>query len=103
MKRPTRCGRCSASGGASTAGRWLRVRRGLHGVMPCEPRCPRSIATASVQILAAMNGGDNRRVTLAEPIQVVIFYTTTVVLPEEGSVHFAQDLYGHDLRLDNAL
>lgn len=50
-----------------------------------------------------MNGGDNRRVTLAEPIQVVIFYTTTVVLPEEGSVHFAQDLYGHDLRLDNAL
>jgi L,D-transpeptidase YcbB len=55
------------------------------------------------QIVAAMNAGDNRRVNLAEPIQVVIFYTTAVVLPEDGSVHFAQDLYGHDLRLDKAL
>jgi L,D-transpeptidase YcbB len=57
----------------------------------------------SEQIVAAMNAGDNRRVNLAEPIQVVIFYTTAVVLPEDGSVHFAQDLYGHDLRLDKAL
>jgi murein L,D-transpeptidase YcbB/YkuD len=55
------------------------------------------------RIVAAMNGDDNRRVTLPEPIQVVIFYTTAVVLPEDGSVHFAQDLYGHDARLDKAL
>ena len=54
------------------------------------------------RIVAAMNG-DNRRVTLPEPIQVVIFYTTAVVLPEDGSVHVAQDLYGHDERLDKAL
>lgn len=55
------------------------------------------------QIVAAMNGTDNRRIDLAESIQVVIFYTTAVVLPEDGSVHFAQDVYGHDARLDKAL
>jgi murein L,D-transpeptidase YcbB/YkuD len=54
-------------------------------------------------ILAAMNGPANRRVDLSEPIQVVIFYTTAVVLPEDGRVHFAADIYGQDPRLDRAL
>jgi murein L,D-transpeptidase YcbB/YkuD len=49
-----------------------------------------------------MNGANNRRVDLAEPIQVVIFYTTVAVLPD-GTVHFAPDVYGHDARLDRVL
>jgi murein L,D-transpeptidase YcbB/YkuD len=34
---------------------------------------------------------------------VIIFYTTAVVRPEDGAVHFADDLYGHDTALDGAL
>jgi murein L,D-transpeptidase YcbB/YkuD len=49
-----------------------------------------------------MHGENNRRVDLDEAIQVVIFYTTVAVMPD-GAVHFAQDLYGHDARLDKAL
>jgi murein L,D-transpeptidase YcbB/YkuD len=55
------------------------------------------------RILAAMSGPTTERVTLTEPIQVVLFYTTAAVLPEDGSVHFAADIYGHDRRLDRAL
>ena len=54
-------------------------------------------------IVAAMSGASNRRVDLPEPIQVVIFYTTAVVGPEDGRVHFAADIYGQDVRLDRAL
>jgi murein L,D-transpeptidase YcbB/YkuD len=54
-------------------------------------------------IRAAMNGAPNRRVELAEPIQVVIFYTTAVILPEDDRVHFAEDIYKQDVRLDQAL
>jgi len=54
------------------------------------------------QVIAAMNGANNRRVDLDEPIQVVIFYTTVAALPD-GAVHFAQDVYGHDARLDKVL
>jgi len=54
-------------------------------------------------IAAAMNGASNRRVNLPEPIQVVIFYTTAVVLPDDGSVHFAVDIYKQDERLNRAL
>jgi len=27
----------------------------------------------------------------------------TAVMPEDGTVHFAEDIYGHDARLDRAL
>jgi murein L,D-transpeptidase YcbB/YkuD len=54
-------------------------------------------------IRAAMNGAPNRRVDLPEPIQVIIFYTTAVVLPEDDRVHFAEDIYKQDVRLDQAL
>ncbi len=50
--------------------------------------------------LAAMQRDVNRRIDLADPIQVVIFYTTVIVQPEDGSVHFSDDIYGHDARLD---
>jgi murein L,D-transpeptidase YcbB/YkuD len=50
-----------------------------------------------------MQGSSNRRVDLAEPIQVVIFYTTAAVEPEDGQIRFAEDLYQQDARLDEAL
>jgi murein L,D-transpeptidase YcbB/YkuD len=42
-------------------------------------------------------------VKLARPIQVVLFYTTVAVMPEDGAIWFAEDIYGHDARLDQAL
>jgi murein L,D-transpeptidase YcbB/YkuD len=55
------------------------------------------------RILAAMSGGDSVRVDLKRPIQVILFYVTAVVMPEDGTVRFAEDIYGHDPRLDRAL
>jgi murein L,D-transpeptidase YcbB/YkuD len=55
------------------------------------------------RILAAMNGRPSQRVNLQRPIQVILFYITAVVMPDDGSVHFAEDIYGHDTKLDRAL
>jgi murein L,D-transpeptidase YcbB/YkuD len=56
------------------------------------------------RIEAAMDSGpDSQRLDLADPIQVVIFYTTVVVAPGTGEVHFADDVYGQDALLDRAL
>jgi L,D-transpeptidase YcbB len=56
------------------------------------------------RVKQAMNEGkDNVRVNLAPPIPVVIFYMT-VVVAENGDVHFFHDIYDHDrtLRLELA-
>jgi murein L,D-transpeptidase YcbB/YkuD len=43
-------------------------------------------------------------VNLTRPIQVMIlYYITAVVMPEDGVIHFAEDIYGHDTKLDQAL
>jgi murein L,D-transpeptidase YcbB/YkuD len=55
------------------------------------------------RILAAMSGADSQSVQLARPIRVILFYTTAVVMPEDGAVHFSEDIYGHDRKLDQAL
>ena len=55
------------------------------------------------RILAAMNGPAPIRVDLEQPVPVILFYTTAVIMPEDGSVHFTQDIYGHDVKLDRAL
>ena len=55
------------------------------------------------RVVAAMNGAPNSRVDLSRPVQVIIFYTTAVVQPENGLVHFAEDVYGQDGPLDRAL
>jgi L,D-transpeptidase YcbB len=49
------------------------------------------------------SANQSRRVDLTRPIQVILFYLTAVVMPEDGTVRFAEDLYGHDARLDRAL
>lgn len=55
------------------------------------------------RVVAARNGAPNVYVTLADPIQVIIYYTTAVVQPDDGLVYFAEDIYGHDTRLDKVL
>lgn len=55
------------------------------------------------RIVAAMNADHSTRVNLARPIQVILFYLTAVVMPEDGTVRFAEDIYGHDATLDRAL
>ena len=47
------------------------------------------------------SGKDNRQVNLATKIPVLILYVTAVA-EEDGTVHFFDDIYGHDQRL-NAL
>jgi len=55
------------------------------------------------RIRAAMQGGkDNFQVNLTKPIPVLILYGTAVV-DEEGTVHFFDDLYGHDAALEKVL
>jgi murein L,D-transpeptidase YcbB/YkuD len=55
------------------------------------------------RIVAAMQGTQTRRVTLARPIRVILFYTTAAFMPQDGTIRFAEDIYGHDPRLDRAL
>jgi murein L,D-transpeptidase YcbB/YkuD len=55
------------------------------------------------RILQTIGGEQSIRVMLQRPIQVILFYATAVVMPEDGTVRFADDPYGHDARLDRAL
>ncbi len=55
------------------------------------------------KVRAAMQEGqDNVHVKLAKPIPVLILYGTAVT-DETGSVHFYDDIYGHDAELKNVL
>jgi murein L,D-transpeptidase YcbB/YkuD len=54
-------------------------------------------------IVAAMNATVSRRVMLPRPLQVIIFYLTAAVTLDDGDIQFAEDIYGHDARLDQFL
>jgi len=54
------------------------------------------------RIRAAMNGEVTQQVNLTHPIPVLIVYGTVVVL-EDGVVHFYDDIYGHDDALEKVL
>lgn len=54
------------------------------------------------RIRAAMNGTETQQVKLAHPIPVLIVYATVIVL-DDGLVHFYDDIYGHDAALEKAL
>jgi L,D-transpeptidase YcbB len=54
------------------------------------------------RIRAAMNGTTTQQVNLAHPIPVLILYATVIVL-DDGVVHFYDDIYGHDADLDKVL
>jgi murein L,D-transpeptidase YcbB/YkuD len=53
-------------------------------------------------IHAAMSGTTSQQVNLAHPIPVLILYATVIVL-DDGVVHFYDDIYGHDADLEKAL
>ena len=55
------------------------------------------------RILAAMQGSTTVQVTLPRPVRVILFYVTATVMPGDGSLHFAEDIYGHDRALEAAL
>jgi L,D-transpeptidase YcbB len=55
------------------------------------------------RILAATTGPATIEVKLPRPIQVILFYTTAAVMPEDLTIRFAEDIYRHDARLDRAL
>jgi murein L,D-transpeptidase YcbB/YkuD len=54
------------------------------------------------RVKAAMNGGTTQQVNLAHPIPVLIVYGT-VIVTEDGLVHFYDDIYGYDSQLEKAL
>ena len=54
------------------------------------------------RVRASMAQGENRQVNLPRPIPVLILYGT-VIVPEDGLVHFYDDIYGHDKELDQVL
>jgi len=54
------------------------------------------------RIQAAMNGDKTEQVNLTHPIPVLILYAT-VIVSEDGVVHFYDDIYGHDAELERAL
>ncbi len=54
------------------------------------------------RVRAAMNGSPNQQVNLARRIPVLIVYGT-VVVTEDGLVHFYDDIYGHDASLEKVL
>ena len=55
------------------------------------------------RILTATAGLSSLQVRLARPIPVVLFYMTAAVMPLDGSIRFADDIYGDDARLERAL
>lgn len=54
-------------------------------------------------IVAAMHGSQTRQVDLREPVPVLLYYLTAMAAPEDGRLHFADDVYGHDAALERAL
>jgi len=55
------------------------------------------------RVRAAMDGStNNQQVNLAHPIPVLIVYAT-VTVSEDGTVHFYDDIYGHDAALEKVL
>jgi murein L,D-transpeptidase YcbB/YkuD len=55
------------------------------------------------RVRAAMNGTTtNQQVNLEHPVPVLIVYAT-VIVGEDGTVHFYDDIYGHDAALEKVL
>jgi murein L,D-transpeptidase YcbB/YkuD len=61
-------------------------------------------STWTVQrVQSAMDSGkDNTQVNLATPVPVLILYVTAVA-EEDGTIHFFDDIYGHDKKLNTLL
>ncbi|HWT16932.1 MAG TPA: L,D-transpeptidase family protein [Patescibacteria group bacterium] len=92
-------------------GAFARTRRDLsHGCVRVQD--PEALANFVLRkqpewtperIRAALDGDqDDVAVTVSPPIPVYLVYVTAVA-PGDGTVHFFDDLYGHDARLQTAL
>ncbi|MBL8135039.1 MAG: L,D-transpeptidase family protein [Acidobacteria bacterium] len=57
----------------------------------------------AARISEAMQAAQPERVPVAAPIDVVLFYMTASVGPDDEALHFADDIYGHDRALARAL
>jgi murein L,D-transpeptidase YcbB/YkuD len=55
------------------------------------------------RIRAAAAAAATRIVKVSRPPHIVLFYMTAAFVPEEGTVAFAKDVYGHDARLEARL
>ena len=55
------------------------------------------------RIAAAMTAETSAPAPVGAPIDVVLFYLTAMVGPDDGLVYFADDIYGLDARLTAAL
>lgn len=96
--------------GTPSRGTFARARRDAsHGCIRLED--PAALAAwvlrdqpdwTPARIAAAMNGDKPVRVTLRQPMTVVLFYDT-VHVSRQNVVFFMTDIYGHDRRLDAAL
>jgi murein L,D-transpeptidase YcbB/YkuD len=54
------------------------------------------------RVRSTMNGTTTQQVNLTHPIPVLIVYAT-VIVTEDGVVHFYDDIYGHDAALEKVL
>jgi murein L,D-transpeptidase YcbB/YkuD len=55
------------------------------------------------RIEAAMDADKPQQVNLTAPVPVTLYYITAAVVPEDGTLHFAEDIYRHDAALERAL
>ena len=55
------------------------------------------------RIELAMSAKGSERVDLSATVPVILYYVTAAVMPEDGRLHFADDLYRHDAALERAL
>jgi murein L,D-transpeptidase YcbB/YkuD len=90
---------------------FARSRRDFsHGCIRVEAATDLAVWTLSAlgdwpreRIVAAMqSNGPPIEVRLPEPVTVLIYYTTAIVAAD-GTIRFADDIYGHDARLARAL
>ncbi|HKY19875.1 MAG TPA: L,D-transpeptidase family protein [Vicinamibacterales bacterium] len=51
------------------------------------------------RIRAMVADGRTRSIKVGQPPRIVLFYMTAAFVPEDGTVQFAEDVYGHDARL----
>jgi len=68
-----------------------------HWVLKAQPGWSRE------RIESAMAGNQQQQANLAQPLPVILFYMTAMVMPSDGLLYFADDIYGHDARLARAL
>src|SRR5262249_31131206 len=55
------------------------------------------------RITAATLGSQTIHVPVSDPVRVILFYTTAAVMPDDGTTHFAEDIYRQDATLDRAI